>query len=324
MTKWKNVVVVFAYLLLLLAPTTTVAQSIPVQPGKELEAFKTAQEKLLQSYEVRATSIYPSVGRLKMSVHVLAGGKGYPVIFLHGGGATAATFAPLLKDLQDEFSFYAPDRPGCGLTDKIDYTGISFRLHAIDFVSSLMDELNLKKASIVGSSIGGYWALVFALAHPERVDKLVLIGEPAFSLPPGSEIFAKPITTIPDLEMTKRKYAAKLVFHINNVSDEMLKLDLAGFLLPNAVLSWNSMLEQVDREGKRLTYALRPELKNLKCKTLFIWGEQDKFAPPVYGQEMANLIPDASCTVVKDAGHLVWMDQPTKCSTLLKDFLNQH
>ncbi|MGZ5094203.1 MAG: alpha/beta fold hydrolase [Burkholderiales bacterium] len=66
---------------------------------------------------------------------------------------------------------------------------------------------------------------------------------------------------------------------------------------------------------------LRPELKNLRPATLFIWGEEDKFGPPTPGQEMATMAPKARCEVLSDAGHLIWVDQPERCARLSVDFL---
>ena len=65
---------------------------------------------------------------------------------------------------------------------------------------------------------------------------------------------------------------------------------------------------------------LRPELKNLRAPTLFVWGGKD-MKPPRLGQEMAALAPHGRCEVVADAGRVVWFDQPEKCSKLTIDFL---
>jgi pimeloyl-ACP methyl ester carboxylesterase len=173
--------------------------------------------------------------------------------------------------------------------------------------------------------MGGYWALVFALAHPERVTKLVLIGEPAGSSPPDPTGNQTPHKADPNptIESIKGKFAAVLVADINRVAPEILEEDLAAALIPGAALAWDTMLEQLNREQKGLTYALRSELKNLRPPTLFIWGEKDRFGPPTLGQEMAALAPHAHCEVVSDAGHLVWLDQPDSCSELTLDFLKR-
>lgn len=208
-----------------------------------------------------------------------------------------------------------------GLTDKIDYRGVPFHDHAVSFVSGVLDALKLPKAALVGNSMGGYWSLAFALARPERVTKLVLIGEVAGSSPPGP-----PRTSAPpqesSLENTRDVYRAFLVAHVDRVAQEVLAADYAGSVLPGAAQAWNTMLEQIGREQRGLTYTLRPELKNLRPQTLFIWGDKDTFGPPILGQEMAALAPHARCEVVRDAGHLVWLDQPEACAKLTINFLN--
>jgi pimeloyl-ACP methyl ester carboxylesterase len=105
---------------------------------------------------------------------------------------------------------------------------------------------------------------------------------------------------------------------------EILEADYAARALPEAKRGWNSMLEELWREGAGsagLTYALRPELKNLKPPTLFIWGDKDIEGPPSLAQEMASIAPHARCEIIPDAGHLVWLDQPDRCTKLMIEFL---
>lgn len=70
-----------------------------------------------------------------------------------------------------------------------------------------------------------------------------------------------------------------------------------------------------------LTYALRPELKNLRCPTLILWGDKDTFGPPSLGYEMAQLMPHARCVTVPDAEHGVWLDRPDVCAREIESFL---
>ena len=302
----------------LLAQTNTIT---PVVPGPEVDQFKKAQLNVLRKYDVSARSRFLKLKKPPLSVHVLDAGQGSPVLLLHGGNASAAQFAPLMKPLQNEFHWFAPDRPGCGLTDKIDYRGVPFREHAVDFVMGLMNGLELPEAAIVGSSMGSYWALVFALAHPERVTKLVLIGEPAASGPPRPDAPAPPpAPKNPTIESRRALYEARLVANVDRVSTEIMEQDLAAARLPGAGLAWDSMREEFQRQ-KLSTYSLRPELKELRPSTLFIWGDKERFGPPTLGQEMAAIAPHAHCEVVHDAGHVAWLDQPERCAQLTIDFL---
>ena len=163
---------------------SALAQTGPVAavaPGPEVDAFKTAQQRLFQKYDTSVRSRYVKLEEPALTAHVIEAGRGDPVLMLHGGGSFACQFAPLIGLLRHEFHLFAADRPGCGLTDKIDYRHIVLRQHAVDVVTSLLDSLDLPRAALIGNSMGGLWALQFALAKPERVAGLVLLGEPAWS-----------------------------------------------------------------------------------------------------------------------------------------------
>jgi pimeloyl-ACP methyl ester carboxylesterase len=100
----------------------------------------------------------------------------------------------------------------------------------------------------------------------------------------------------------------------------MLEAVLASRKLPGAGNSWNSLRDRFLKE-KQGTYHLRPELRNLRTPTLFIWGDKDSFAPPEFGEQMAKMAPRARCDVVRDAGHHVWVDQPKHAARLTMEFL---
>ena len=153
-----------------------------------IESFKSAEEKLFRETGTQTRSrtiqIHDPAANVA-HVRVLETGPegARPLVMIHGGNSVAAGWEPLLSLLKDDFHIYAPDRPGCGLTDKLDYRGIPFCEHALAFIGGVLDGLNLPKVTLVGNSMGGYWSLLYALAHPERVERLVLIGEPAGSSP---------------------------------------------------------------------------------------------------------------------------------------------
>ncbi len=294
----------------------------PIAPGPEIDQFNKAQDNLLKKYDVSAHSRFLKLEKPPVTAHVLEAGEGAPVLLLHGGNATACLFAPLMRRLQKKFHLFAPDRPGCGLTDKIDYRGVPFREHAVDFVKSTMDGLELPKAAVVGNSMGGYWALLFALAYPDRVTKLVLIGEPAASGPPEPNAPAPPpAPKNPTIESRRALLQTRLGTNMDHISTEVMDADVAGARLPGATLAWDSMREEFQRQ-KLSTYALRPELKGLRSATLIIWGDNDKLGGgSAVGDEMAAIAPHARCEVVHDAGHLAWLEQPDRCAKLTMDFL---
>lgn len=206
-------------------------------PLPEVEAFKKTQQRLLAKYNVSARSRYLKLTKPALTTHVLEAGDGKPLLMLHGGGLFACQFAPLIGGLQKQFRVFAVDRPGCGLTDTFHYGGVALRQHAIDFVNGVLDALNLPEVALAGASMGGLWALMFALAKPERVTKLALLGEPAWSAaephPPA------PATKPPTIESVREGYRARSVANIARVPDELLEAALAARRLPGASESWN-------------------------------------------------------------------------------------
>ena len=310
-------------------------------PSGSPDEFRLAQQAVFAKYGTSVTERFVVLGRAlpPLRVHVIEAGAGDPVLLLHGGNGVAAGLEPLLHAVQQGYHVIAPDRPGCGLSDMIDYrvatpTVASFRAHCVAFVASLLNELGLARVSIVANSMGGYWALVFALAQADRVRRLVLVGEPAASAErpafmrrllgvPGINSLLYATVLRPSAESIRESYRRMLVAHVERVPRETLQCSYAAAVLPGAQLAWLSMLEQVTTlwGPSELTYALRPELAHLAVPTLFVWGDRDTFGSPLLGQEMSRIMPNARAEVVADAGHLVWLDQPERCARLVTNFL---
>src|SRR5688500_416608 len=144
-------------------------------------ALEQAERDLLDEYGVEARSRRLLLADPALCVRVLETGAGEPLVLLHGSGMSAATWAPLLPHLQDR-RVHAFDLPGFGLSDPHDYTGRSLRRHAVAQVGSMLDVLELERATLVGTSLGAMWALCMALEQPQRVRSVVGLGIPAVSL----------------------------------------------------------------------------------------------------------------------------------------------
>ena len=306
-------------------------QNLPPRDPAAEQRYRRAQDTLLQANGGDFQQTYLQISDPNLRVHVLEAGKGDPVLLIHGGNGTAAQWVPLFGRLQLSFRVFAPDRPGCGLTQMCNYneTGVPLRQHAVAFVRSTMDALGLERATIIGNSMGGYFSLAFALAHPERVSRLITIGEPAgssasvpfmFRLLAIRGVNRLMYSTImkPGDASTRDFFARMLVSNVHRVSKAYLDCVTAGALIPGATESWLTMVQNAGP----LTYALRPELEKLSVPTLLIWGDKDAFGSPGRGAEMAALMPRGRLEIVQDAGHLVWVDQPDKCTDLVCKFLN--
>ena len=108
-------------------------------------------------------------------VHVVETGAGPPVLFLHGSGTSSLSLLPLMEHLQGVRAV-AVDRPGFGLSEPARVPRSRFRDAAVEFVDEVVDQLGLDAPVLAGQSMGGTWALWYALARRDRVSGLVLVG----------------------------------------------------------------------------------------------------------------------------------------------------
>ena len=105
-------------------------------------------------------------------IHYRRSGAGFPVVFLHAGVADSRMWEPQAAGLAEHFDVITPDMRGFG-----DSELPAGAWSPTADVLALMDALSLRQAPhLIGCSIGGRTAIDFALEHPERVSKLVLVG----------------------------------------------------------------------------------------------------------------------------------------------------
>lgn len=306
--------------------------TIATTTGAEVRRFSDAEQRVLDESRTRAISRFVDIAEPAMRVHVLEAGAGAPVVLIHGGNSVAAGWEPLLGMLQNDAHLYAPDRPGCGLTDRVNYRRVrSFPEHCVSFLGSLLDALGLERVSLVGNSMGGWWSLVYALAHPERVERIAIVGEPAASSAQVQKrhrlLATRPLNAL--LYATKlrprrdrtRAHLAPIVAHPERIPEAYLDLTYAAATLPGAQLAWLSMIERfvpaADTEG---TYAIRERLRTLRHEVLMVWGDRDG-CPPRWGEELCRYLPNARLEIIPEAGHLPWLDEPERVAASLRAFL---
>lgn len=272
-------------------------------------------------------------------VHILStAGTGPPVVLIHGTSSSSLFLRPLLEHL-GEVRAIAPDRPGQGLSDPVELPRARYREHAVAWVDRLLDALELDAASLVGHSAGGLWALWYALAYPERVHRLAVIGAPAL---PGTQaplpyrLVATPgvgdlLGRVPPTPKSVRQFArfmgegTTLVEH-----PDLVELMVAGGRDPVAgpvdrsearvIVSPFALLS---RTGIRRRTRVRPEeLRRLSMPTLVVWGEHDPVGAVSTAKTVAGLIPHARLATLP-GGHAPWLGHPQRTATHIADFVKQ-
>ncbi|MGB5936173.1 MAG: alpha/beta hydrolase [Ornithinimicrobium sp.] len=271
-------------------------------------------------------------------VHVLEKGAGPPVVFLHGTLSPALFWLPVLDGLEDGRAM-VPDRPGQGLSDAGHFPPDDLRAAALDWVGCLLDSLELPTATIVGHSMGGLWALWFALKHPERVQKMVLIGVPAL---PGTRaplpframatpLVGAAIARQRETPASVRRFArsvgegSTILKHPelidlmvatgqDRLAHTVARAEVRGIVSPAALLSRSGF-----REGAMISPA---ELRRCSVPTLIIWGRQDPVGPPAVAAQIAEMMPAAGAREVP-GGHVPWLGNPTPVVAAVTDFVQR-
>lgn len=266
-------------------------------------------------------------------VHCLEAGEGPPVLFLHGVGVGASSWIPLLADLADEYTCYALDRPGRGLSDPVDHTAVDFRPFDAALLDACLDALGIDSCPMVGNSFGGFQALLQALDRPARVDSLVLLGGPAGlsgDYPLAMRLGSLPLVgpklvalAEPDDEAGARELWGRVaVVHEEHLSSEFLAAYLAEIDVPGTTESLASLTRDSLRlRGARPEYLVREEVPGIDHPTLFVWGSEDQYFPPSVGRPVADAMPDARFVELDGVGHAPWLEPDARALVATREFL---
>lgn len=300
--------------------------------SSEIRAFRVA-ERAYHGYEgvslVERTFDLPD---MDISVRYFEVGEGPPVLLVHGGGGLASGWTPLIPHLPG-FRLIIPDRPGCGLTGLVDYRDVLLREHAVAFLTAVLDDARVDRCSIVANSMGGLWSLWLARAHPERVDRLALLGTPArlleTSAPGGMRLLGIPVLN--RLMMALQPPSPRQVFtlwrRMGHDPEQMCPAPMTELMvraeqLPNFVPGWLSLLQNV-LPFSRINPAVgfgEQHLAALEQSVLYIWGRSDPFGSLEVARR-ARALTSGSRLEVIGTGHLPWLDEPEACGRMTSAFL---
>jgi pimeloyl-ACP methyl ester carboxylesterase len=302
--------------------------------GSHPVEVRQVYDRLLAGATVRSSYVEVGTGS---RVHLLEKGGGPPVVLLHGSGAPAGFLLPLLDKLHGVRAI-APDLPGRGLSDPIDLPRHGYRETAVAWLDSLFDALKLDTAVLLGHSAGGVRALWYALARPDRVKRLVLIGPPA--LPKTRCPLPYRLIATPGLGALLRRLAPpspKSALRFANFMGEQATLaghpdlvdlfvaagrdPIAAAVTREEVRVLVSPLALLSRSGFRRRARVRPdELRQLAMPTLLVWGDREPLGGVPVAQAVTDLVPDARLAVLA-GGHAPWLGQPAQTAAAVMDFI---
>lgn len=231
-----------------------------------------------------------------------------PLILIHGAGGSLLTWHPYLRRLAGA-SVYTLDLPGHGESQGPGSDTIAGYAQA---VLGFMDEVGMSKAVIAGISMGSAIAMTAVIRHPERFTALALLGSGA-KMPVSPKFLntaGDPATFETAVDaITKYSFSPQAspdLLHLSKQS--MMKVD------PSTLLGDLRACDQ---------FNMMDDMPRIKLPTLILCGAQDVMTPPKFSSFLHEQIPDSSLYILKDAGHLITLEQPREVADFLTQFLDQ-
>jgi len=306
--------------------------------SKKVELYRRAEDALFNSYRLKREEHFIPVKNLGPGLRVQTVGEGQPILFIHGGPNGGSAWAGLLPALGGYKSLLL-DRPGCGLSDAVAIKNLSmsgFRNQILSTLDAVIDYFQCKTVSLVGSSLGGYWALQYVLQRSARVEKLVLEGCPALVEGMVVPQFLRTMTTpvlrwlLPKLPASYSyiKQTMKDLGHADSIEKGKLSEAYIRWYvsLTNHTATMKNDLALIHKAlfGGRVNpeYVLPDsEIEKVACPTLWLWGAADPFGGPEIGRRLQAKMDRSKFVSFTGGGHLPWLDDPAAHGEKIKEFL---
>jgi 4,5:9,10-diseco-3-hydroxy-5,9,17-trioxoandrosta-1(10),2-diene-4-oate hydrolase len=254
-------------------------------------------------------------------------GTGAPLVLLHGSGpgvSGMSNFAGNLPVFAKHFRTIVIDMPGFGESPERDYA-LPYAEHAAEAVVSLLDDLGIGQAHLLGNSMGGWVALETALAAPDRVGRLVLMGPGGLFAPTFSTPVSEGALRLGEF-MQSPSRAAMVAWVKTMVSDHALITDaLIDERMRNAEVP--GAVERARRIFASLAlppshpplYALADQIAH---PTLITWGRDDRMLPLDGAFFGARRMPHADLHILSGCGHWAQVERKEAFERLVTDFLS--
>lgn len=241
---------------------------------------------------------YLRVGPVRLVYYQIGPEDGEPWLLLHGLGAVAATWIPVLRAFRREHRMIVPELSALG-GSHCPGGGLAVEPAARVLARLLEKELGGRPAVVAGISLGGWMAVRLALERPDLVSRLALIDAGGYRDQDWDTI--QSLVTVEDLEGVDRLYPALFVR-----VPWLMRVSRQGFLLAYTSPAVRGILAGLS-EGDTFDAA---DLERLRIPTSLIWGERDGLFTVETARAMTEALPHAHLEVLPDCGHAVHMECP--------------
>ncbi|WP_338604940.1 4,5:9,10-diseco-3-hydroxy-5,9,17-trioxoandrosta-1(10),2-diene-4-oate hydrolase [Saccharopolyspora sp. SCSIO 74807] len=265
---------------------------------------------------------------LRLHYHEAGTEHATTVVMLHGGGPGAAAWSNFSRNFAEfaqRFHVLAPDQPGFGSSGKPTEHGQYFT-HSASALHELFDALGVEKAHLLGNSLGGGTAVRFALDHPERAGRLVLMGPGGLSVnlfaPDPTEGVQRLAAFGGDPSREKlAEFLRTMVYDQSLITDDLIEERYANASDPEALAAMRAMGASFARAESYEQGLLWREAYRLRQRVLLVWGREDRVNPLDGALLALKMIPRAQLHVFGRCGHWAQVEKSTEFNRITQDFL---
>jgi 2-hydroxy-6-oxonona-2,4-dienedioate hydrolase len=234
-------------------------------------------------------------------------GEGDVLMLLHGLFGALSNFFDIIESFKQTHKVVIPILPLYDLP--IEETTVG---GYVDYVERFVAFKGYDKVTVLGNSLGGHIALIYALANPDKINGVVLTGSSGLFESAMGDTYPKR----GDYEYIKKK--AELTFYDPKFASKELVDELFDI-----VNDRNKVIRVLATAKSAIRQNLTEEVSKITAPTLLIWGNNDTITPPFVGEEFHKLIPNSQLLFIDKCGHAPMMEQPEEFNRYLGKFLNE-
>ena len=250
-----------------------------------------------------------------------SGGNGALVLLIHGSGPGVSAWANwrlVMPALAQQARVIAPDMVGFGYTERPQ--GFVYSMDAwVRQAVGLLDALGIERTDLVGNSFGGGLSLALAIAHPERVRRLVLMGSAGVSFPLTEGLDAVWGYT-PSVE-NMRAIMDYFAFDQGLMSDDLARLRFEASIRPGFQESFAAMFPAPRQRWIEALASAEADIRALPHQALVIHGREDRVIPLSTSLTLSSWIQRSQLHVYGQCGHWTQIEHAARFARLVGDFL---
>jgi len=262
---------------------------------------KTVKEKFLQVDESNIR-------------YLESGDSKETLVLLHGLGASAERWNPIIPLFTNKYRVIVPDLIGFGYSDKplVDYTPEFFS----EFLEKFLTASNIVRPYLIGSSLGGQISAEYTASHPDNVEKLILVSPSGIMKQSTPALDAYIMAALYPSEQSAKNAFELMECSGKNIDTQVVNEFVERMQLPNAKLAFMSTIL-----GLKNAETIATKLQSIITKTLIIWGAKDPVIPIEHLDEFVSSIKDCRSYRMDDCGHTPYVQDPDTFSSIVLNFL---